>query len=122
MSEDPGNASEAATIGAMDRVLAAERDAIASVTESERQSASDLEQARRQRRAILERTQARIVALHARAVQALERRGAEILEKHLRSATAEVEQLADPRRRRAALERLAAHLTTAEGLPSDAGP
>jgi len=33
----------------------------------------------------------------------------------LRSATAEAEQLADPERRRSALERLAARLTTIEG-------
>jgi len=112
---DPQDATNIAATAAMDRVLEAERDAIAALTECERQSAADLEYARRQRRALLERTQARIVALHARAAHALERRGADILASHLRSSTAEVAQLADPGRRRAALERLAARLTTADG-------
>jgi ATPase subunit of ABC transporter with duplicated ATPase domains len=115
MSADPGSPSEVAATAAMDRVLQAERHALAALAECERLSAAELEQARQRRRTILEHTQARIVALHARAAQALERRAAEILERHLRSATAEVEQLADPERRRAALERLAARLTTAEG-------
>jgi vacuolar-type H+-ATPase subunit H len=106
---------------AMDRVLHAERAALAALEECERQSAADLEHARQQRRAILERTQARIVALHERAAQALERRGADIHERHLRSSTAEVEQLADPGRRRVTIERLAARLTTADGTNSDDG-
>jgi hypothetical protein len=117
VSDETGTPSVAATTQAMDRVLQAEREAIAALSECKRQSAADLEHARQQRRAILERTQARIVALHTRAAQALERRGAEILERHLRSSTAEVEQLADPGRRGAALERLAACLTTADGSP-----
>ena len=121
MIDDPDQASEGATIRAMDRVLQAERDALAAIADCERHSAGELEQARQQRRTILERTQARIVALHTRAVQALERRAAEILEKHLRSATAAVEQLADPGRRRAALERLAARLTTVEGSQRGGG-
>jgi len=116
MSGDPSSGpAEVAATAAMDRVLQAERDALAVVAECERLSAAELEQARQRRRTILERTQARIVALHARAAQALERRAAEILERHLRSATAEVEQLADPQRRQVALERLVARLTTAEG-------
>jgi len=115
MSSDPSSPSAVAATAAMDRILQAEREALAAVAECERLSAAELEQARQRRRTILERTQARIVSLHARAVQTLGRRGAEILEKHLRSATAEAEQLADPGRRRAALERLAARLTTIEG-------
>jgi hypothetical protein len=117
VSDDAGTPSLAATTEAMDRVLKAEREASAALGECERQSAADLEQARQQRRAILERTQARIVALHTRAAQALERRAADILENHLRSSTAEVAQLAEPGRRRAALERLAARLTTADDSP-----
>ncbi len=105
----------------MDHVLRAERDALAALAECERLSAADLERARQQRRAILEHAQARIIALHARAAQALERRSAAIMEKHLRSSTAEVQQLADPGRRRAALEALAARLTTPEDTRSDAG-
>jgi hypothetical protein len=114
-SSDPQDVAEVSATAAMDRVLRAEREAIAALSECERQRAADMEHARQQRRAILERTQARIVALHSRAAQALERRAADILEKHLRSSTAEVEQLAAPGRRRAALERLAARLTTADG-------
>lgn len=121
MSGDPSSPSEPAATAAMDRVLKAEREALAAVGECERLSAAGLEQARRERRTLLERTQARIVALHARAAQALERRAGEILESRLRSATAEVEQLADPERRHAALERLGARLTTAEGQPAGVG-
>ena len=121
MTPDPSSPSEVAATAAMDRVLQAERDALAAMAECERLSATELEQARQRRRTLLERTQARIVALHARAAQALERRAAGILERHLRSTTAEVEQLADPERRQAALERLAARLTTAEGETSGAG-
>lgn len=121
MTPDPSNPSEVAATAAMDRVLQAERDALAAMAECERLSATELEQARERRRTLLERTQARIVALHARAAQALERRGAEILERHLRSATAEVEELADPQRRQAALERLAARLATAEDEPARVG-
>jgi len=115
MIGDSDKSSAVAITHAMDRVLQAERDALAAIAECERQSASELERARLKRRAILERIQARIVALHARAAEALERRGAAILEQHRRMATAAVEQLADPERRREALERLAARLTTAEG-------
>lgn len=121
MSGDPSSPSEVAATAAMDRVLQAERDALAAVAECERLAAAEIEQARQRRRTILERTQARIVALHARAAQALERRAAEILERHLRSATAEARQLADPERRQRALERLAERLTTAEGAPPGAG-
>jgi len=104
-----------ATTQAMDRVLQAEREAIAAVGDCEREAAAALEAARLKRRGILERTQARIVALHARAAQAVEKRAAGILAEHRRTATDEVAQLADPARRSAALERLAARLTTAEG-------
>jgi len=114
MTNDSGKLSLVTTTEAMDRVLEAERDASAAVAQCERASAAALEQARAQRRAILERAQARIVALHARAAQAVERLGAEILERHRRAALAEVAQLADPERGRIALERLAARLTTVE--------
>jgi len=121
MTPDPSSAAEVAATAAMARVLQAERDALAAMAECERLSATELEQARQRRRTLLERTQARIVALHARAAQQLERRAAEILERHLRSVTAEVEQLADPERRQTALERLAARLTTVEGETTGAG-
>lgn len=112
-TSDPQGATEVATTAAMDRVLQAERNALAAIAECERQSAAAVEQARAQRRALLERTQARIVKLRARVAQALERRAADILERHRRASTAEVQQFADPGRRDVALERLAARLTTA---------
>lgn len=121
MTGDPSSSSEVAAATAMDRVLQAEQDALAAVAECERLSAAELEAARQERRTILERAQVRIVALHARAAENLERRAAEILERHLRSATAEAEQLADPELRHAALERLVARLTTPEGLPPGVG-
>ena len=114
MSHEPDESSALTSSEAMDRVLQAERDALAAVAECERESADTLEQARGRRRALLERTQGRIVALHARAAAALERRSAAILAQHQQAARAEVAQLADPELRRAALERLAARLTTAE--------
>jgi hypothetical protein len=117
MADDSSGDSVLAT-RAMDRVLQAEREELAAIAECERQSAAALEQARAQRRALLERTQTRIVKLRARVAQALERRSAEILEEHRRASTAEVEQFADPARRDAALNRLAARLTTAEDTRS----
>jgi hypothetical protein len=52
--------------------------------------------------------------LHARAAKSLETRAAELTEERRKSAAAAVKQLADPERRRAALGRLAARLTTTE--------
>ena len=98
----------------MDRVLHAEHEARAAIAECERQSAAAIEQARAQRRALIERTQARIVKLRARVAHALERRSEEILERHRRASTAELQQLADPGRREAALARLAARLTSTD--------
>jgi len=121
MSGDASSPSEGAATAAMDRVLQAERDALAAVAECERLAAAEIEQARQRRRTGLERTQARIVALHARAAAKLAEGAAEILARHLRSATAEAEQLADPERRQAALERLAAGLTSSSGAPSGVG-
>jgi hypothetical protein len=112
VDDSSGDVHVLAITRAMDRVLQAERDELAAIAECEQQSAAALEQARAQRRALLERTQARIVALRARVARALERRTADILEKHRRATTAEVAQFSDPARRQAALERLAARLTT----------
>jgi len=103
------------TVGqAMDRVLRAERDAQAAVAECERTCAEILEQARHQGRAILERAQARVIALHTRAAKRLELRAAELTQRRMKSAAAAAGQLADPGRRAAALERLAARLTTTD--------
>jgi len=113
MSSGSGNHAVVGTPSeAMDRVLQAERDAIEALAECEREAAVRVEQARQLRRAILERAQARVIALHARAAEALERRSSAILAEQQRSAAAASAALTDPGRARAALERLAARLTT----------
>ena len=100
---------------AMDRVLECEHAAEAAVAECEHACADILDRAREQGRAILERAQARIVALHTRAAKGLERRAAQIAEQRRKSAAATIRLLSDPARRSAAIERLAAQLTT-EGV------
>jgi hypothetical protein len=112
MSTEPDEPPLLTAGEAMDRILKAERDGLGAVLECERESAAALEQARQWRRTLLERTQARVIALQARAAAALERRSAGILGRHRQAASAEVAQLADPGRRQAAIERLAARLTT----------
>ncbi len=106
------NAPDDATARAMNQVLEAERDAQAAVAQCERACAELLEQARHQRRSILDRAQMRIVALHARAAKRLEREAAELIEQRRKAAAALAGQLSDPGRRGAALDRLAARLTT----------
>jgi vacuolar-type H+-ATPase subunit H len=97
---------------AMNRALDAERAAQAAIADCERQAAEILEHAREQRRNILERAQARIVALHTRVAGTLERQAAVITERSRQSAATAVEQLSDPVRCAKALEQLAARLTT----------
>jgi vacuolar-type H+-ATPase subunit H len=115
METDESTVSREALVArAMDRALESERAAQVAIAEFERQAAEILEHARQQRRTILERAQARIVALHTRAAKNLERRTADIAAKRVQSATAVVGQLSEPARRTKALERLAARLTTDE--------
>jgi hypothetical protein len=76
--------------------------------------AQQIEHARQQARAVLERAQARIVALHTRAEKSLQQRSAGIAEQHQHSAVRAVERLADPARRTRAVEWLAARLTSDE--------
>ena len=97
---------------AMDRALATERAAQQAIADCERQAAEMLEGARQQRRTMLERAQARIVALHTRVAGTLERQAAVITETSRQSAATAVEQLSDPGRCTQALEQLAAHLTS----------
>jgi len=61
-----------AVAAAIDRVLAAEREGEAAIADAARQAAECVEQARAFRRHLLDRSQARITALHARAVSVLE--------------------------------------------------
>jgi len=113
-AEDIDSPVDLTVAQAMDRVLQAERDAQAAVAECERTCAEILEQARHQGRAILERAQARIIALHTRAAKRLELRAAELTEQRMKCAAVAAGQLSDPGRRAAALERLAARLTTTD--------
>lgn len=114
LTDDTDLSPDARVARAMDRVLEAERTAQAAVTECERTCAQVLERARQQRRAILEHAQARIVALHTRAAQGLALRTAELLAQRRQSAALTAGERANPARRDAALERLAARLTAAE--------
>ena len=106
--------SDALVARAFDRVLDAERAAQMAIGDCERQIAAQIEHARQEGRAILERAQARIVALHTRAEKNLELRSVGIAEQRRQSAAEAVERLSDPARRARAVERLAAHLTLDE--------
>ena len=63
---------------AMDRAFEAERAAQAAIIDCERQAADILERGRQHRRNLLERAQARIMAMHTRAAVTLEGQAAEI--------------------------------------------
>jgi len=97
---------------AIDAVLTAERAAQATVAACERAGSKALEAAREQARGIVERAQARSVALHGRAAERLERCAAAFMEERLKAAAEVVRQLSDPGRLHGALERVAAQLTT----------
>ena len=99
---------------AIDRVLASEHAAQQALLECRQECEQRLERAREQRRRILERAQARITALHARAGTTLEAQAARIAQESRARAADSVRQLADPARRRAVLERLACELTSAD--------
>jgi vacuolar-type H+-ATPase subunit H len=102
---------------AIERVLEAERAAQAAVAECERAGSVVLEAARQRARGIVERAQARTVALHGRAAKKVERCAAAIMEQRMKTAAEEVKQLSDPDLLRLALERVAAQLTTETAAP-----
>jgi vacuolar-type H+-ATPase subunit H len=102
---------------AIDGVLEAERDAQAAMAACERAGSKVLEAARQRARGILERAQARTVALHGRAANKLELCAAALMEQRMKTAAAAVKQLSDPGRLRLALERVAAQLTTEAASP-----
>jgi hypothetical protein len=97
---------------AIDRVLEAEREARAAVAACERTGSNVLEAARQQARSVLERAQARTVALHGRAAKKLELCAAALMEQRMKTAAEAVKQLSEPGRLGLALERVAAQLTT----------
>jgi hypothetical protein len=107
-----GAAGDAPAGQAIERVLEAERDAQAAVSACERAGSLALEAARQRARGIIERAQARTVALHGRAAKKVDRCAAAIMEQRMKSASEEVRQLSDPALLRLALERVAVQLTT----------
>lgn len=109
-----GAQDDAGIAHAIDRVLQAERAAQSAIADCEKQGQESLEGARQQRRAILERSQQRIVALHARAARALEQRLAKVSEQQARSSAGAVAQTADATRMRAAIEKLVNRLLSAD--------
>jgi len=106
------------TANAIEGVLDAERDAQAAVAACERAGLEALEAARQRARGIIERGQARTVALHGRAAKKLELCAAALMDQRMKSAGEAVKQLADPGRVGVALGRVAAQLT-AEAVSSD---
>lgn len=112
MKDDVDNHQEASAARAMDRVLHAERAAQAALAECEKRAAVTLEAAREQRQRILERAQARMVALHTGIAESLERRAQAIAVKRRQSTESAQGSLSDTARRRRAVESLAGQLTT----------
>jgi hypothetical protein len=102
---------------AIDGVLEAERDAQAAVAACERAGSKVLEAARQRARGIVERAQARTVALHGRAARELELCAAAVMEQRMKTAAEAVKQLSDPGRLKQALEQVAAQLTTETASP-----
>jgi vacuolar-type H+-ATPase subunit H len=103
---------------AMERVLASELEAQAAVAECEAAGAQVLEAARQQARGIIERAQARAVALHGGAAKKLEQCAAQLMEQRMKASAETVKQLSDPQRMRRVLEQVAIRLTTEAG-PAD---
>ena len=102
---------DARVADAMNRVLEAEHAAQSAVADCERQMHLSLEQARQRRRTILERAHDRIMALHLRAAQTLERRTADILARHKDAASPVAAAGADRAHFKAAIEKFAERLT-----------
>jgi len=67
------NSPEAAIARAIDRVLAAERDAAGAIAAAQRDAEAEIEAARAERRRLLERARQRATRLHAAAQQRLQR-------------------------------------------------
>jgi hypothetical protein len=105
---------------AIDRVLESEQAAQTAVAACERAGSLALEAARQQARGILERARARAVALHGREAKKLELCAASLMEQRMRAAVESVRQLSDAGRFAAALERVAAELTTEAASPDGA--
>ena len=98
---------------AIARVLESERKARSAVMACERACSELLETARQHARRIAERAQTRSVAMHGRAGMKLEHCAAEVMEQRVKAALEAVRLISDPSTLSAAIERLAAHLTSA---------
>jgi hypothetical protein len=105
------------TARAIAHVLESERDARSAVLACERACSERLETARQHARRIAERAQTRSVAMHGRAGTKLEHYAAEIMEQRVKAALDAVRLVSDPATLSAAIERLAAHLTSAASAP-----
>ena len=117
-SSPTGGVGDPFAARAIESVLEAERAAETAVAACERASSKVLEDARLEARVILDRAQARVVALHGRLAKELELCAGRIMEQRLAAAGETVKQLSDPGRLGVALERVAAQLTT-EAAPPD---
>ncbi len=84
IGEETGKNSLAAQ--AIDRVLDAEREARATVAACEKAGSTAVEAARQIARGIVERAEARTVALHGRAAKNLERCAAALMEQRVKQA------------------------------------
>lgn len=102
---------DAQIVRAIDQVLQAEAALREAVDECQQTAKGTVARAREERQRILDRAQVRIVSMHARCTQALERASAAAAETQRAAASTFVAKMSDPARRRRALERLAAALT-----------
>lgn len=111
MQRDSDADYDARVARAINRVLETERVAHCAIAACATQAEESLEHARQQRRSILERAQARIVALHARAERAFERQASLIHPQPGHTEPGAAAEQADHARLLAAIARLADGLT-----------
>ncbi len=104
---------DAQVVGAINRVLEAERAAQSAIADCEQNTQALLEQARQRRRMILERARDRTMVLHSRVTRSLERQTAQILGRPREVSDPPGVQGAQDARLHAALERLVERITGA---------
>jgi vacuolar-type H+-ATPase subunit H len=111
-SATDGTGGDLLAAKAIDGVLEAERDAQEAIAACDRAGSKILEAARERARGIVERAQARSVALHGRAAKKVELCAVALMEQRMKTAAEAVKKLSDPSRFSVALERVAVQLTT----------
>lgn len=104
------DASNAQASDAMHQVLQSEEESRARIDACARECQEAVERARARRRRLLERSQTRITALHARAAQALKERSNALLVQARAEAHASAAQPDPPERMQSALDRLVTQL------------